>query len=376
MSPQTALEALFKEKRYVLEFFFIAVIVSFGVNLCAAGFINGLIMGSRTELLIGASLLVIALVYFLTRVIKSKNANYKLRGFVVFDNRKKTIMPVDRYDYSERISRDLEAAMNENPAIRTRWSKDPLNRRHEIKGEEISHKKSSSHSLLVQLTEYYLLDKISTHLVDYFNSDNFDDKNLVKYERKDIPGALLQNTFLELFSRPMKDRPQFVKSALKDEGAVSANKTYWMFSNGCIYNYLELVLPKNSRINKDGEEKIKIETPRFSIGFDIEFHGINTNLPQDFEKLFLNVDKFEDVTTYDVGLGIEIKFKPLAFLTMSGWKYFAWVDTLVSDIKEGFSQSEYLRCLNWDSNLTLLKMMSNTKKDSGSAKDIKSPKTQ
>lgn len=92
------------------------------------------------------------------------------------------------------------------------YGREPLDSRFEVTADprHLVNKPVRSAELLAEAVEYLVLDKISTHLTDYFNEESFAEQNLKVYRREDVPDILLRNRFLETFSRPTEQRPAFM----------------------------------------------------------------------------------------------------------------------------------------------------------------------
>ena len=95
--------------------------------------------------------------------------------------------------------------------LKKMWDKGPVDKglHYDKDTGKVSCATGKGHQLIIEATEYYVLEKLSSHLTDYFNRPHFDEQELHTFARNDIPDVLLSNRFLELFSKPMEDRPLF-----------------------------------------------------------------------------------------------------------------------------------------------------------------------
>ena len=227
------IEGVASSQKRIVELIGVAVLLAFGVNLVADSFIASGILGSLWIFIIGAAFCIASLILLAVFLFKRVDARH-LEMFLIYDKEDKKIIPVPRYDFGDQISEYLKAAFIENPALKSQWEKEPL---HELWDDDSDKEvqglnQALSADLLIEAVEYYVLSLLSVHLEDYFNKKELASENLVTYDRVDIPDILLSNRFLEMFSRPMKERPAFSQ----ENGEVRAEgKTVACYSNNAIY---------------------------------------------------------------------------------------------------------------------------------------------
>lgn len=315
-------------------------------------FSTGLTTDSWIEsnsLYIGASIILVSLIYLLVRLFSFKNITKEIRGFIVHNESENSLVPVPRYEMSEDISRYFESAFAENKAIKNQWEKEPL-------GWESSEGKS--HKLIKEAVEYFVISHLSTHLVDYFNGAAFNDKRIEVFARENLPDVLLTNRFFEMFSSPLENREHFSEFFHDDDidqiyGAYAENVAY--------YKRFEFHLPSKSTVLRKGKNNIQIRTKRFNIEFDITFDGSITNLPRKFEKLYLKSENFLELNSFSLEIEIQVKFKLLSIFYLSGWNYYKWIDSFLKSLEEGISKDVYFNKINWDTVLTLIESNENIK---------------
>jgi hypothetical protein len=360
MKTTTILTKFFKERTGLLELILVAVIIGFSIELISAAFLNILNLSNRWNLLIGVALLILGSLYFVYRIYNLKKSQFHVSGFVSYLKEKKLLVPVSDYRFGEDLSGWFLSAINENEAIMKQWKAEPLESFFLVtKDGEQKITNPKSHQLIVQLTEYFILKSLSTHLSGHFNHDNFSQDNLVTFERKNIPQILFENIFLELFSKPMEQRPAFVDDTVKDKKIKSTGKIIASFKDGFRFEHFELTLPKGSKIKREKKNEIKIETPRINLTFKIDFKGFNSNLPVDFEKYYLGIDGRKEITYYQLDIYCNIDFKLKTFITNSGWDYFTWIDTFIEKLEEDISKERFLEKINWKTAKTMIKVLKN-----------------
>jgi hypothetical protein len=234
-------EGIVHNRKNVIEIVVVAILLAFGVNLISGQAKDS---GSFYVVTIGVLLLLGSILYLITRLFRKENRSY--RAFFIYNKEKNELVPVPRYNFAESLRKYLHAAITEDPAIETHWDIEPL-----CEGQE-------SVKLVTEAIEYLVLSKLSTHLADYFSDERFKKKNLKMYQRENIPNILFKNRFLDLFSRPMKNRLPFMNDSfdeLENGEIISAYNP-----SGEIYEKFELVLPKGSTVQKLEDYKVEIDT--------------------------------------------------------------------------------------------------------------------
>ncbi len=265
-------------RKNLVEMIVVAVLLSFGVNLIASQIITFTIFSPIMAILLGVILCLISVSYLIVRLFGKRRESRTYKAFLIYNKKTNEIVPVPRYEFSEEIYQYFRCAFAENPALKTLWEKEPLKNILLNNGDNFKLRKSVN--LLLEAVEYFVLDKLSIHSTDYFNTKSLKEENLEEYSREDIPDVLLRNRFLELFSRPMEDRPAFVNEIFsedKDEEVV-----YVVDPDGYMYNKFELILPKNSTVRRLKDNKIEIETNKLKMTITVRFDGTNTDLPDGF----------------------------------------------------------------------------------------------
>lgn len=364
----TIFTKFFKERTGLLELIIVAVIIGFSIELIASAYFNILKLSDNSNLLIGFLLLLTASLYFIYRIYTLKKSNFHITGFVTYQKDNKTILPVPEYYFGQEISRNFSAAFKENEAIKKQWDAEPLGNWFGSGKGKAKLTVPKSHLLLIQQTEYFILKTLSLHLSSHFNNDNFSKENLTTFDRESIPQILFENVFLELFSKPMDQRPAFVDETVSKKDK-SPGKIVASYKGGFKFEHFELILPKGSKITRENKNQIRIETPRINLSFKIDFNGFNTNLPIHFEEYYLGIKNFKEVDFYQIDLYCGVEFKLKTFLTSSGWDYFTWVDTFIEALNKKMSKKAFLTEINWATTKTLIKVMKNMTKEKESIED-------
>jgi hypothetical protein len=186
---------------------------------------------------------------------------------------------------------------------------------------------------------------LSLHLSEYFESErDVAEHTIVRIQRSDIPHILLENRFLELFSKPMEIREAF----MDNRAAQSDHKVVYAISeDGALYDYFELILPTGSVLSRRTKTGLHISTSRFALTITPEFHGLSTLFPDMFDELYLG-KQFNEVNPYIVRIRLQIEFKWWAFLTATGWDYYKWLDSFLDKFTDAFSFDDFIASIGWN----------------------------
>lgn len=336
----------------VIELIFVAIFISLGVNLISNSFSPLIGVDSFVTLVIGIFFCLGGVLYFIARIFSHRVQFRNYQGFIIYHKKNNEIINVPRYQYSEDMHLHLNAAFFENEALKKIWNKESLENIYGVDADE--EKGIRSLQLIRELTEYLVLQRLSIHLTDYFQDDKFKKENLREFNRNDIPDVLLKNRFLELFSKPMEDRPTFVDETFDDEdtkkGIVEA-----IYTKEAIYERFNLVLPKESIVRRINKNNIQIETKRCTINIEVCFDGIGAMIPFSYKNYYLDLHESDDVVEFQVVVEIKVYFKLLTFFSRTGWEYYQWVDSFLESLNEYISQQTFFENIGWNFAWTVIK---------------------
>lgn len=333
-----------------------AIIISLGTNLIVNSLYNLNEIINIVFLIIGLLIVVISSFILIYNNFKKFNRSLEFEAFIIYDSKTNKLIDVVDYPLSHDFLFNLDAAFQEDKAIKTIWEKAPLKKIFASPFEKIDNNKMSAREIIIELFEYIVLDKLSVTLTDFYNEEIFDLKNLEKYERSDIPDILLHNRFLNLFSKPMRERGAFIEDAFS-ENEKTGRTIEADGPKGELFRLFELVLPKHSKIKKLGRNKLILESDKIKLEFNIIFDGCGAILPSDFEELYLGLNFDPRYESYRAVLELSIKFKAKSLFTLSGWKYYEWIDKYISYLREEISMEHFLKSINWRQNRALLHAM-------------------
>ena len=347
----------------LLKIIIVSVFISFGTSLVVSSIVNLFGSGWSLSLLFsGLVIIFISSIVLLFKIFKKFSREIKIEGFLVYDKKKNKLVDVEDYNFSFEIKSFLESAFNEDKALKTIWEKLPLKKvfNHEYmddKKKSKTEKRFSSKNLIEQAFEYEVLQSLSMTLTDFFDNENFKEGTLKKYKREDIPSVLLSNRFLNLFSKPMDERAAFIKDTFKEKE--TRGETVMCWKDGAFYSKFELVLPKKANIKRSDENKISIESDKIEIQINTIFNGCGAVLPHNFEKYYMGLEdrSMMRYPVYSAILKINIKFKLRSLLTSSGWKYYKWLDNLISSLNQEISKDYFFKLLNWEQTGTIIRIL-------------------
>lgn len=354
------LKNILNNKKNLIELVAAAIVIGLGVNFIASGIFEYFDFDYKnlTFLLIGIFLTLIGFIYYLNKFFGRKKFSKQIEGFFILDKKNKRIIDIDNYEYANKLASNLKYAFAEDKALKKTWNK--------IDFDNIFKKGKKFLKIVNEASEYYLLEKLSTHLSVYFNNSKFNDDELIEYERNDIPDVLLNNRFLELFSKPMEQRESFISDEeidgvfeYKRKGKKkSVGKVVSSFRNGVMYSHFDLKLPKNSKLKRDSDNSISLITERFTINLKTIISGMNTYIPHEYEKHYLGLSYSTDLPAFIATYEIEVHFHIRSLFKTNSWQYYEWVDSFINQIEIDISQEYYFnKKIEWNKTYPIIKML-------------------
>ncbi|MFT3918366.1 hypothetical protein [Cloacibacterium sp.] len=334
----------FLENRTVIfEIFIVAIIIALGINFVSTGIYDILNHQNKNMIFIMAGLLFIftAMVYLIFKLVSKTKIQKTFEGFILIDGKNKLPIDCDGYNYLEELNTNFIAAFSENKALEHIWMNKSITRK-------------DKDALIIEATEYYLIDELSTHLTDYFNTRNLNKDQLIELSRNNIPDILLTNRFLELFSKPMNQRSSFIKDMKNDDDSIG-KIVMSMGKDGSLFKEFDLVLPKNTIVSRNGN-KIIIDTKRFKLFFEVDYYGFATVLPRGFEFYYLGYKNYNDTSCRKINVNFSVEFKKNSLISNSGWDYYEWIELFFEKIENNFSMEYFFTKINWNQIYTQTKI--------------------
>jgi len=365
------LKEILNNKRNLIEIIAAAIIIGLGINFIASSIFEYLDIYNKNLvfLLIGLFLCLIGFLYYINRFFGKKRFSKTVDGFFILDIKKKRIVNIDNYDFGNNLFRNLKYVFAENKALKKIWKN--------LDFENILSNNDEFLHITNEASEYYLLEKLSTHLSIHFNNTDFNKNDLVEFERNDIPDVLLSNRFLEQFSKPMNERETFISEEMressnevfritrdeKEEEDENIGKVVSSYVNGAMFNHFDLILPKKSILKRNDDGSISLITKRFTINIKTIVSGINTYIEKEFIENYLNKDYSSDLPAFIVRFEFNIIFNMSSLFYTKSWKYYEWIDSFIEQIEKDVSQDYYFdKKIEWNKTYPIIKMLKKKKK--------------
>ena len=347
------LTRILNNKKYLLEIIAAAIIIGLGVEFIASSVFDLLEFKYKNLFFLGIGILLILMgfLFYLKKFFGKRNFSKQIDGFFILDRKKKKVIDIDNYDYSNKLFSNLESAFNEDKDLKNIWKN--------LNFKNIFKRKNEFLNIVSEASEYYLLEKLSTHLSDYFNNTSFDNNLLIEYERNDIPDVLLKNRFLELFSKPMKHRKSFKSENKEDLSNSIISSTS---KNGAKFSRFDLKLPAKSKLIRNSNHSISLITDRFTITMNTIVGGLNTYIPFEYIENYLEIDYSSDIPAYVVRFEFEISFNTTSLLRNNSWNYYQWIDSFIQEVEKDFSEEYYFNeKIEWNKIYPILKILKKKK---------------
>lgn len=344
------------------------MIIALGINFISDSIPLLLNWNETITLLIGIILSILPIFYFMFKLFKQRIQKKELLAYFIYNSDDNKLLHIPDYHFAKRIIENLECLFTEKNELIDIWKKNHL-WPHTTKSNEMKRiDATKSVEIINQSIEYFILNELNEHLLDYFNSENFKDKNLRCFNRSDIK-SLLDNIFLDTFSKQINQRKIFLDNAFQKYDNIGKNSEISKYielsglhaitKDGPIkFEKFELYLPKRTSISKTNEDFISIDMKRIKFCFKSEFSGLNENPPQYFENYYLDIaPNPNNNRLYIVPIKFEVKFNLFSLLRPLNWKYYLWVDDFLGVLKEKNSMEAFFNRINWDGIVPFIKIL-------------------
>ena len=300
---------------------------------------------------------------------------YRLKTSIEFDclfisdeSKKNKLIGVPNYKISTDMKEYFESAFSENSAYKTIWEDSGLDK---LKKHQTMATVTESKKLLVEMLEYCLLEHFSIFIGDYYNTRNIT-KKIISCSGNDIPDVLLKNRFLKLFSEDPKNRAAFCTNSKtkvlmikecdgesKDEGTV----VFMTGSDGAIYRRFALNIPKGSKVFREKDDTIVIDTKLFTVKYKIVFDGFSTVVERDFYKYYLHETEYQGFHDWKYIVEFDVKYKISSLLKLWDWKYYNWLDEYLVKLANYYDVDTFYKNIGWEKSKTILRILKTPKPD-------------
>jgi hypothetical protein len=355
-SEQHYVRRILQGQRNAVELVLVAVVLAFGVNIASNAFPAKLGLAADAGLALGLGLCLLSLLYAVYRVSASLSMSVKLQGLLLL-GKENQVHEIERYRFSQSTASSVCGLTVENKALGASWKKANLGGCFEGRGDPKHRNSDAGQQLVLEAIEYFVLDELSLHLSEYFESErSVSDDAVARIKRRDIPQVLLDNHFLDLFSKPMSEREAFTHH--NDDEARNVVAAWG--PNGEVFDQFELILPKGSSLSR-ADDALLIKTSRYVLRIQSIYEGFSTNLPSDFEESYLG-KKFNTYSPHQVDLELSVKFAWRSLLTPRGWDHYEWLDSFIAKLERTFSFESFIHQIGWETAHSVAIAMRNASK--------------
>lgn len=369
MKKHRVFSTLIQSQKSGYELIMTSVFITIGVNLLSTGIAELFSFQHKNLILIiiGAIISIGVIIRITLSKIKELNQTIKVNGFVIYDEENHEIVGVPEYTVSTDMVGYLNSAFAENEALKKLWNEESIGQFTIVggkPGERAMGIATHSGALFIELLEYCVIHKLSLHLSAYFNN-SYEKQRVRKFQRNDIPGVLLSNRFLKLFSEDMLNRAIFVcqdgfiQNRDKDAGKIVYAKT----ASGGVYDKFDLILPEKSKVTRKNKNEIIIETPILTLTISCLFGGFSTVLKSGFYKYYLGIaNPKRAYHNYEFNVEVKVKFKLRSLFSKDKAIYYAWIDSFLDEITSYIDKDTFFEKINWNTTYSIIRCYKNMNK--------------
>lgn len=311
-------------------------------------------------------------VVLISQIIKLCRLNNKVKFdclFIADESEKNEFVEIPNYKISMEMSRNFKSAFSENSAYQRIWEDSGLDK---LNNKKTKASASESKKLLLEMIEYCLLQHFSIFIGDYYNTRNIT-KKIVSYSENDIPDVLLKNRFLKLFSEDPQNRSAFCSNQkskiyiVEDSNDLTEydfdNVVYMIGNNGALFRRFKLTMPKGSKVFRENDNTIVLDTKLFTLKYKVAFDGFTTVVEPDFYKYYLHKDKKFEFHDWKFYVEIDVKYKISSLLKLWDWKYYNWLDEYLEKLANYCDINIFYKNIGWEESKTILRILKTPKSD-------------
>lgn len=366
MNRHRVFSTLIDNKKYSYTLILTSIVLALGINLFSTGIAE--LIGFKYKeivfIVLGLILSICVIAVIINVKLNELNQTIKFDGFFIYDKDTHKLTKIPEYPISNDMVSYLNAAFIEDHTLSEFWNSEDLTKIYIIggsPGERAIAFVSNSTALFVELLEYCVLERLSTHLTDYFNNEYIQPK-IQKFEIADIPESILRNRFLKLFSNDISNRIGFGCHSIVETADDTESEIISAYSQlGAYYSKFTLTLPKNSVISRHNNNTIVIKTPILTITLTSLFGAFNTVLRSGFTKYYLGLPKKEEATksTFQFNVEISIKFKLRSLFSKDKELYYSWIDSFLDKLSDYLDKDTFFNKINWSSAISVIHSLNN-----------------
>lgn len=361
---------LLNRRSDLLQLVLVAAVLSIGINLFSSWLVQS--QGFSPYVWIVALFLIISSIVWLAIIaLRHRYFFSEIKASFLLDIKHNRLVSFSEYDFSRDFYIMLNGVLKENKAFQEIWDQSPLvplrkssNRQQNriaetvdgdepqyvfitkvAKGDDAEEYPKSA-ALVIEAVEFLLIHELSMHLSGYFDDQKKHEKYIKEYKRNDIPELLLQNRVLDLLTRPFDEREPFIRF-MKEHHDIKGEIHTIFGKDGTVYDRFHLHLPTETKLRRFLPGMLEFENNRISLLLTVRLEGFSTSRLSNVVSLYKRANP-DEVVAYNVNIGLHYRVKARSLLSRSGWEYYRWVDSFVSEMTRKLSLNEYLHRANWD----------------------------
>lgn len=330
-------------RAFVMELGLVVLAAALGVNLLSTYL--GATFPPIFTLVAGVLLVLLSVGILLIHRLRPKTLEREIVGFLLYDQASNELVSVPGYELAETSFRLMRSGFIENAALKRQWDEAPLSQLMHSSGE-IDGVAVASKSLISQLLEYMVLERLCLSLGSALRAIESDGARRVRYERKDLPDVLLTNRFLEMFSGEPTGRAAFLDQQVLDgfDEAVLGMSA----DNGAYFNRLEVFLPEGSSLSRASDGGIDINGPVLSVHLHAPFEGYVSFLPPTFLKHYVpQSSEVSSLTPFRVSVQVCITVNKRLGSNGKALRESSWVEQFLDELEEGYSTDAFFTRIGW-----------------------------
>ncbi|MDO6487356.1 hypothetical protein Q4503_06565 [Colwellia sp. 6_MG-2023] len=361
------------QKKWIVELIVIAVMIGLGVGIISSSFVTFITLPVFNIIVIALLLILIGFLVLCKSIVATLSFNEKIRAQFLLDENN-SIISIRKYKFATELARTLKAVFQESKALEKIWNEQHVKSKigaevsrdessndnqppkkdieyyavckvEEVEGEpKAKHEKQGG--LLKEAIEFVILEELSLHLSSYFN-DYQEDDEIRELQRKDVPEFLLENRVFATLTKPIEDRDIFIDAFPDPEKRPEGEICMLYGSNGAMYSKFDLLLPKGTKITKNGNGGFKLENSRLVLEIEVIFEGFSASFSNEFVKFYVGKNP-RSTKGKLIYVNISGHVKPLSLLKSSGWVYYKWLDSFINRMKNNLSFEHFLDNVHWE----------------------------
>jgi hypothetical protein len=355
------LQDRFKEKTQLTKLIVTTIIFALGVNIISSSLVE-LTLNKKVILSIGILLSIFSLGFFVLDIVKRNTLYKRIRIPLPFERATNKLIEIPRFRINEDIIGILSATFKENKALEKLWNENRMSIRKDnnsnTKGAilawgestNVADVKNQAKEILKEAAEFFVIQDLSNHLADYFNGFENKEKYVDVIKRDEIPDILIKNRIIYQLTAPFKERLPFMQSDMKIPSS-EENIIGIYGEDGTYYKNLILTLPKKTKVFKDTEGGLILDSNKFKVRINVINENYSYVLPEGFLELYMKASE-ENVDIQTLILEIEAKIKPFAYYFTKWWKLNNWFDDFFIDLLDKCSFESFTERIAWDERIT------------------------